>query len=488
MIESLVREVGRPVEQVGREKLTDEQMGNLISAVGNHPAKAITLLVMRDGNIYPRSDLHRAILFHQGTDMGWKMDRQISFDYCSESLVPIGVVAKETLNSDLSTYGYQITDYGKEVGIPFIGLMLDWAERHNICLQSLWGKTSSSSPSMETILNDEGGKSEFNPPSRKSPIIRLRDAEQFPLRQDFSSDEAKKLNPRPLDRGSFKKRAPGTTLKILYELVTASDLSLRDVDFADRVKESARMVSSHLKRLAESGLINYQAREANKPFSAYKLAISLPTGELPVYIRYKQLTEAVFAVCQQHPDMYLTREDVYKMLPLEIRERRQSKTLLSYISGILGCLKRNKYVESKHFDHKAQSDIFLTPDQRIILTELLEIIDRFQNQNPEIIARGRRLAKDIITDSSRVSAILRKAKEKSPNANSAPWQETMDHLAYLISSHPGATNQELQKLLEQAGKKLSRTSVQTLTVILQEGNRVRATKEGSAKKFYPKDS
>lgn len=46
----------------------------------------------------------------------------------------------------------------------------------------------------------------FNPPSRKSlPTESGWHTEPFPLRQDFSSDEAKELNSRPLDYGSFKK-------------------------------------------------------------------------------------------------------------------------------------------------------------------------------------------------------------------------------------------------------------------------------------------
>ena len=72
------------------------------------------------------------------------------FDYCKQSLAPIGLVTREILNPDLSTYGFQITDYGKSVGIPFCGLILDWSAKHNTYLGALWGQTSSSSPVKQT--------------------------------------------------------------------------------------------------------------------------------------------------------------------------------------------------------------------------------------------------------------------------------------------------------------------------------------------------
>ncbi len=48
-------------------------------------------------------------------------------------------------------------------------------------------------------------KNRFNPPSRKSPIVRSTDVEPFSASADFSSDEAHRENPRPLGLWSFKK-------------------------------------------------------------------------------------------------------------------------------------------------------------------------------------------------------------------------------------------------------------------------------------------
>lgn len=69
------------------------------------------------------------------------------------------------------------------------------------------------------------GLSQFNPPTRNSPIVRSRDLEPYSASADFSSDEAKLKFPRSLGRGSFKKEPQGKhhiTLKFLGTTETSS--------------------------------------------------------------------------------------------------------------------------------------------------------------------------------------------------------------------------------------------------------------------------
>lgn len=440
-------ELTRPVEQTRGERLTDEQLGNLISAVGNNPAKAITLLAMANGNIYPASDLLRVLLACQEKYIGWRMSQQTLFSYCTNSLAPIGLVARETLNPDLSTYGYQITHYGNNAGIPFCGLMLDWSTKHDIDLNRFWGSTSSSSPVKQAVDMSTG--------------------EEF----------------------EFKKRSPITTLQILYELITAPDLPIREVDLINRLGEStSQVISRNLQRLAAANVIEYQATKVNKAISAYKLTSSPPLGELPIYKHYTSLTQAVWSVCKQYPTSYLSIKGVSKLMPQAIKERMSQISLVTRVSTVLAHLKQHNYLENEKFHSGFQSEINLSEDQRIILTELLEILGRFQNQDPEIMAKGKRIAEEIINHPSRVSDILRKAKERSSNANQSPFLETMDLIKCLISSHPGATNRELQRLLEQEGKKLGIQQISALTIALKKGDSIRTINEGIVKKFFPKES
>lgn len=437
-------ELTKPIEQTKGEKLTDEQMGNLISAVGNNPAKAITLLVMTDGYIYSKGDCDKALLSYQGKNIGWKMAHSLPFDYCTHSLAPIGLVAKETLNPDLSTYGYQITDYGRRVGTPFCGLMLNWATKHDIPLNWLWGSTASPSRTTQIPDTNTGGKLEF------------------------------------------KRRAPTTTLKIMHELITTPNLPIRQTDLKDRMNEDAINVFHNLERLAEVGLLNYLSIKANQPFSAYRLASSQPTSTLPIYRGTKSMTPVVLSILQNHPSSYLTIREIGSLLPPQLKNSSDNSHYPT-ISGILTHLTRLHYAETEHFHQDLRSEINLSGQQRMIITELLAIIDRFQDQEPEIITEGRMLAKKIINDPIQVSDILRRAKENSSHANKSPVAETLDLIRYLISIQPGITNEEIRELLNKEGKKLGHPRLRSLTALLEKENSVRVTRKGNVKKFFPQD-
>lgn len=153
---------------------------------------------MRGGNIFNRGDLYRAVLDVQGENKGWRMGHMIPFQYCSLSLSPIGLVAKETIDQQLGIYGYQITELGQELGVPLAGLLLDFSKRHNISLNRFFGSTTSRA--------------------------RMAQVEQ-------GAGEA-----------DFKKRAPLTTVKILRELVTSPSLPIRETDILNQRRDR----TSHL--------------------------------------------------------------------------------------------------------------------------------------------------------------------------------------------------------------------------------------------------
>lgn len=422
-----------------REKLSDEEMGNLLSAVGNHEAKAITLILMGNGNNFDAGRLYRKILKAQGKHKGWVMNKNNPFSYCTRSLSFSKLVEEKKLNT------YQITPKGKGLGIPLAGLLLDFSEKHNIPLSQLLGLTLSSS---------------------KEKAIKTEEGEV-----------------------QFRKRAPLTTLKILYELLTSSSLPVREVDIARGIGEDfIQNLAKHFIRLSKLGLIKYEAVEVNKPYSLYKLSSNIPEGQLPIYINFRTLTNAVFDVLRKYSGRDLTREDVYNLLSIKEKERWKKKNLLLEISGILSFFNKKGYVDVKKFERNKQSEINITEEQRMVLTEFLEIMDRFRNQDPEILEKGRRFAEEIVVNPERISKLLRRAKEASSNASRSSPEEIQENILSIILSNPGATNIEIQKLLEKKhGKKLRITSIRILSSLLVKQKSIKVVKEGSLGKFYPND-
>lgn len=433
-----------------REKLSDEEMGNLLSAVGNHEAKALTLILMRNGNIYTGGDLYREALNAQGQNKGWIMSKRIPFNYCSYTLAPIGLVAKETLNPDLSIYGYQITEKGRGLGIPLAGLLLDFSERHNIPLNLLFGATGSPSE-LDTVQTEEG------------------------------------------DDIEFRKRAPSTTLRMFYELLT-SELPIREKDLGAGMGEDfATVLLGHLVRLSKLGLIQYDAIKKNRHFSSYRLSAVIPEGELPAYRDQPTLTKLVFDILRNNPDQYLAIQDVYDLLSKGQKERLKNREVIrSQISNTLSFLAKHKYADREKFYHDRQSEINITDEQKAVLTELLEIMFRFQNQDKEIFEKGRKLAQEIIVKPDRVSKLLRRAREASSRANQSPQEETQGKIVSIVLSFPnGITTKGIQQLLEERyDKRIGVERINRLSSILVTNGTIKVEKEGNLNRFYPnsKDS
>ena len=321
------------------------------------------------------------------------------------------------------------------------GVLLDFSERHNIPLK-LFGHTTSFSKSKTVQTEGEDIK--------------------------------------------FKKRLPLATLKILYELLTSPSLPIREVDLVKRMGIDRGGLLLHLTRLSKLGVIKYDSREANKPYAFYKSSSAIVEGELPIFRGEKALTQSVFGIPKARPDQYLTAEDAYNFLPKEQKEKwKNKKTLCGNISNILSFLARHKYIDIGKFHRDKQSEINITDDQKAVFFELLEIMHGFQNQDPEVLARGRRIAVEIISNPKRVSNLMRRAKEASGNANKSSKEETQKIILTIILSNPGITNKGIQKLLEEQYKKtLSVNAISCFSHLLLKAEAIRAERQGSANRFY----
>lgn len=186
-----------PKEVTPVKELSLEELGNLLSAVGNNEAKAVTLLVMRSGVIYTRPDLFRTVVETQGSLPGWVFNMSLPFDYCEYSLAPIGFVTKEVLDPNLGTYGYIKTDRGEKLGMPLVGLLLKFSQKYpGHALVDFFASTVSSTSKSQEIATVTGETTEF------------------------------------------RKRSPVFNLKIFRGLISAPDLPIREADLMQRIGES----------------------------------------------------------------------------------------------------------------------------------------------------------------------------------------------------------------------------------------------------------
>lgn len=197
------------------QELPSEKLYKLLAAFGNSEAKAITLIAMLDGNIYPLQPLKVKIIRLQGERVGWNISDDVPFKYCEKSLSPDFV--QDIFDLDQSTHGYVITKDGKDFGVPLAGLLLKWSldnPRHS--LYKMFAKTQST---------------------------------------------------RFKKGGEDKKRAPETRLKIFKFLLSNPKSVIKEANIAAALREDRRIIEDHLENLSANSVIHYEAVKKGKTIS-----------------------------------------------------------------------------------------------------------------------------------------------------------------------------------------------------------------------------
>lgn len=428
------RRIVSPPEAIKTERVSDEEMGNLISALGNHEAKALTLCLMTPGVIYAERDLHRAVIQAQGQRRGWRMNISILFAYCKHSLSPIGLVTREVLNPNLSTYGYMKTEYGEKIGVPLAGLLLNFSLRHpDFSLQDFFGYTMSSSQTQE------------------------------------------------IGEIEYKKRAPSTRLKIFRQILTSS-LPIRSTDIANQTGDSEKIIGRHLSQLAERGIISYEAAEQGEKYVFYRLSETPPSEPEP-YCRERDLINFAYQLLQKDNNREWSAAVIAeqyrqyrKMNSKPLRKEARLTGLTDRISNVLSHLVKKGYAQRRKFvGGKIESEVNLTEEQRRILLELVTLLDRFQNQDPAVLELGQRLAGRIIANPENISLLLAKAKEHSNYAGRVPTQETADDILRITSFYPNCTSSQIRETLREGGRRLSKKRIHSIIRYLITGRKITQT-------------
>lgn len=382
---------------VKEQELPEGDLFRLLAAIGNNEAKCLTLIAMGNGHIFSEGDLYRTMLNHQGKQTGWRMGWRTPFTYCKDSLSPIGLVTKEAINPDLSVYGYQITEYGKQTGIPLAGLLLKWSLEHP----------------------------------------------DFSLYKMFASTGSKVQRQEPED----KKRAPEIRYRLFWELVTNPNSSMRKADLTQGLREDPTTIHDHLDSLRNMNVISYESRERREPYSFYKFREDAPPEPPTPYRRMTTLTIKVYDLLKENPDQEFSAEDLLTVLTQNFPEYKEKSFVLSAIRHIATCFEHQGYVGRKKYRKSLQSEIILSPEQREVILSLVSFLDRFQRGDPQVLQQGKEFAERIAADPERFSVLMRKAKEVSSFANKVSREETYADMLSIIQQSVGNTGREIQEKL-----------------------------------------
>ncbi len=412
-----------------RRSLSDEELGNLLAAVGNNEAKANTLLGMSRGEIYTAGQLQELFRKSQGRFVGWSISWGLPFTYCQFSLAPIGLVARE-IADESGTFGYQITDFGRSIGLPMAALMLDFSRRYpEKSLSQLFGLTQSHS---ELSESDSGVE--------------------------------------------FKKRSPLLRFKIFWELATGS-LPMRQIDLMNKIGEDDQAaVRAHLEHLSEDDLVIYKSVRRASSFARFQLT-QLPPEHVEGYVRgYKTLTERIQQLFLDNPENSYEMTDIISSLDLG---RQKQTTIYPAVSAILKSLREKKLVEVQEFSGEKMSEIDLSDQQKDLLLDLVSMLYGIQNIDSEVLERGRKLVNSF--SERDIGLLMEKARKNSRYTSNIPTEESKAQILSILSLKPLTAKELSQELTRFYGKKISEVRIRNLLSSLNKEGRIDFVRENVSK-------
>ena len=429
-------------------ELPEARIFDLLSSVGNAENKALELIAMREGGIYSKFYFYQEVMSHQTESTGWRMNAAVPFRHCEASLSPIGLVTREALSPDGTAWGYEITRYGIETGIPFAGLLLKWSYEHpKHSLYKMFGATTSTSMKDEQTLE--------------------------------------------------KKRAQETRYKIFWEIGTNPNNRIKPQYIADEINENSSLVGTHLSSFSKNGIVSYERSEKGKSYSYFRIKEGVSDKDPKHDLHNKKLSTEIYNFItlsfKQRPSEYLSVEEIVDHLVEAYPEYEGigRKWLSSRTAATLSDLERQGYVERKKFGYGFHSELALSDEQRVAIVSLVTLIDNFKNGDRQTIEEGKRFAQKVLNDSQLFSELMLKAKEASPNANQTNIEVTHSFLIKILHDHPNSTTNQIQQLLEQDyDKKLGWKKIHSYLLKLAEdgniisqktkaGNVYRVAEEGS---------
>jgi len=194
-----------------REVPPFEETANVFAALDSEP-KCLLLAAMSPHTIYTRGELKNLLLNIQGTDPGWVQSDRTAWEYCSQTLAPLGLVAQE-LADENGVFGYVKTPFGREDGTAIAGLLLHFSAKNKPSLYEVLGNASSSAAVNEIELDEENSI-------------------------------------------EYRNRAPGCRLKI-FEALTGDQPPRRAIDLVNQIGVDRGVVTDHLRKLARKKIIGY---------------------------------------------------------------------------------------------------------------------------------------------------------------------------------------------------------------------------------------
>lgn len=425
-----------PVEDnpVQEFSLSEQEMGVLVSYLGNHEIKALLLDALSNTVLQTGHELHVVINRAQGRRPTWNIPAFRINLWCEMQFLPLGIISG---NHEL---GYVLTSFGREQ-VGLVGHLLELSEQY--------------------------------------PSISLFGA--------FGLTYTKKKDDDP-----FTGVPPALIHYQIFQAIRSlGEAPLSAKAIVDKTKVNFTKISDRLSHLSNHNVLKYVGRPADEDYSYFRLGTNRPEGQPSAYRREKKLTQIVYEIFCEQPDKKFSIAQLYEQVILKDPKVANLKNIgvFNRLSNIANWLQNGRYVDQGIYSKEKQSNILISEDQKQFIKDVLDILDTWRKRDPTFIEVGIQKAKEIFSDPVRVARLVEKAKEGSPQTKKQLSTTLLDHTEAILTEHTGIATKELQRLLqERTGRKYSKVRITQLGRQLRESKRkIKAVKK-TGYHYSPEDS
>jgi hypothetical protein len=341
-----------------------------IYGLGNNENKALLFIAMAENNpdhVFFKKDLSELFLTIQGGNIIWPVSASGLHRYCEKSLYPAGFVGLIPNGSEKENSGFILLNNDIGLAESFAGHMLDFSLNYTPSLQDLWEAT------------------------REWRIDGLTEA--------------------------------STIRRRIFETLPTLDLPARAIDVARKIDRPLTAVGKHLRHL-DNTVLSYESTPRGEPVVFHRLSVkALKHPQLPhkdIKLNRRTLSNLVYDIIYQNEFQgnadWLTTEQTADIIienNKHFRENVSRQSLTTQIKAIYAHFKRAGLVETLQFEERKFSDVDISSEQRKTLSDLLDILHKFQTRDPKFIEDGITKAREIINDEKKVQVLVEKSKSAS---------------------------------------------------------------------------
>jgi hypothetical protein len=406
---------------------------NLLASVGNHEAKALFLLYLaQDPTMRTKRQMRRGFSEFIGDGADWVPSHTSLEQYCDNSLGPIGSVVEGRVDNPRGlAKGFEISEYGLEIGVPTAGLLLDWTLRYPVIgLSTVFGATVS-------------------PSEKRAATTRINLFEKLTM----------------TDEGELA-------------VATVAHSGERDHHSVPTYKRKMDAAAYGIKSLIDAGIIQQE--------SVYESNTSIIDiiDANPVVQHGPERTALTSAIYDYIHDVAgegkssFIYEDCFRYVQAKLSVTEPHATISSIRNGIASAFSMSDRIKGTRkrttYNDGDMTKVTLRPEFIEPLREITSIVNGLAQRDTVLLAKGNQLAYAISNDTASKLAIMEKAQRFSSHVNALSVEVTMKQVLGILatSESPIAGTDLARRYREEYRRPFSQAALTDIMRRLVEKNEV----------------